>query len=72
MNFLLIESDPLVRDQVKVGLQQFSDFNVTVGVGYRGVNELHSSGFDCVLVGLEGPDPESMRLLQHLRTLKVL
>lgn len=69
MNFLLIESDPLVRDHVKVGLHQFPDFNVTVGAGFGGINELHGHEFDCVLVGVDGCDQESMRLLQHLRSL---
>lgn len=69
MNFLLIENDPLVRDQVKVGLQQFPEFHVTVGTGFGGVNELHTQEFDCVLVGVDGSDSESVRLLQHLRTL---
>ena len=69
MNFLLIESDPLVRDHVKVGLQQFPDFHVTVGNGFGGINELHTQEFDCVFVGLDGGDVEAVRLLEHLRSL---
>jgi len=57
-----------VRDHVKVGLQQFPDFHVTVGVGYQGINELRSQDFDCVFLGVDWRDQESMRLLKHLRS----
>jgi DNA-binding NtrC family response regulator len=68
MDILLIEKDPLVRDQLKVGLQQFPEFQVTVGMGYRGINELRNQAFDGVFVGIDPKDKESSGLLQHLRS----
>ena len=68
MDVLLIEKDALVRDQLKVGLQQFPGIKVTVGSGYRGINELRSRTFDCVFLGVEPLDQESMGMLQHLRS----
>lgn len=68
MEILLVEKDPLVRDRVKVGLQQFPEFAVTVGDGYLGINELRQRTFDCVFLGVDPRDQESMLLLQHLRS----
>jgi DNA-binding NtrC family response regulator len=68
MEILLVEKDPLVRDQVKVGLQQFSEFTVTVGDGYQGINELRQRPFDCVFLGVDAKDKENARLLQHMRS----
>lgn len=68
MDILLVEKDALVRDQVKVGLQQIPGFRVTVGAGHRGINELRSQHFDCVFLGLDPRDRESASLLQHMRS----
>ncbi|HLQ37045.1 MAG TPA: response regulator [Planctomycetota bacterium] len=68
MEVLLVEKNPLVRDQVKVGLQQFPEFAVTVGKGYQGINELRSRSFDCVFLGVDPRDAETVRLMQHLRS----
>ena len=68
MEILLVERDALVRDQVKVGLQQIPGFRVTVGAGHRGINELRSQHFDCVFLGLDPRERESASLLQHLRS----
>ena len=68
MEILLVEKDPLVRDRVKVGLQQFPEFTVTVGDSYLGVNELRQRAFDCVFLGVDPRDQDSMLLLQHLRS----
>ena len=68
MDILLIEKDPLVRDQLKVGLQQFPGIKVTTGVGYRGVNELRSRPFACVFLTVDPMDAESMGMLAHLRS----
>jgi DNA-binding NtrC family response regulator len=68
MDILLIEKDPLVRDQLKVGLQQFPEFQVTLGQGYRGINELRNQAYDGVFVGVDPRDQESSGLLHHLRS----
>jgi DNA-binding NtrC family response regulator len=68
MEILLIEKDALLRDQVKVGLQQFDDFHVTVGSGYRGVSELRGQQFDCVFVGVDPQDADALAMLEHLRS----
>ncbi|GAB4151236.1 MAG: hypothetical protein Fur0037_20020 [Planctomycetota bacterium] len=68
MDILLVEKDPLVRDRVKVGLQQFPEFQVTVGDGFMGVNELRQRAFDCVFLGVDPRDEETMLVLKHMRS----
>ena len=68
MEVLLVEKDPLIRDLVKVGLQQFGEFQVTVGEGHTGVGEARSHRFDTVILGVDPADQDSMKLLQHLRS----
>lgn len=63
-----MEKDRLVRDQIKVGLQQFSEFTVTWGEGYAAINELRQRPYDVVFVGCDNKDDECVRLLKHLRS----
>jgi DNA-binding response OmpR family regulator len=68
MEVLLVEKDPLTRDMVKVGLQQFDEFHVTVGTGHAGVSEARGKVFDCVFLGVDPGEKDTMKLLQHLRS----
>lgn len=68
MEVLLVEKDPLIRDQVKVGLQQFAEFHVTVGNGHAGVSEARGKVFDCVFLGVDPRQKETVKLLHHLRS----
>lgn len=68
MEVLLVEKDPLIRDQVKVALQQFPEFQVTVGAGHAGINELRSRAFDCVFLGVDPKQKDTVKLLHHLRS----
>ncbi len=68
MEILLVESDRLTRDQVKVGLQQFPEFHITCGEGFPGVNELRTRDYSYVFMEVTGTGQEGMALLQHLRT----
>lgn len=68
MEVLLVEKDPLIRDQVKVALQQFAEFHVTVGVGHAGVNELRGRAFDCVFMSVDPRQKDTVKLLHHLRS----
>ncbi|MFK7741198.1 MAG: response regulator [Planctomycetota bacterium] len=68
MEVLIVEKDPLIRDQVKVGLQQFDEFQVTVGVGHAGISEARSKTFDCVFLGVDPRQKSTTKLLQHLRS----
>lgn len=68
MEALLVERDPLLRDQIKVALQQFPEFTVTVGVGYAGINELRGRPFDCVILGVDPKQRDTVKLLRHLRS----
>lgn len=68
MDILLITEDKLLRDRIKVGLQQFPEFRVTVGEGFPGVNLLHTQRFDYVFMELGGGPNEAMTLLAHLRS----
>lgn len=68
MEVLLVEKDPLVRDQVKVGLQQFPEFVVVLGNGYAGINEMRSRHFDAVFLGVDPRQKDTVKLLHHLRS----
>lgn len=68
MEVLLVEKDPLIRDQVKVGLQQFPDFHVTVGTGHAGINEMRGRHFDCVFLGVDPRQKDTVKLLHHMRS----
>ena len=68
MDVLLVEMDPLLRDLVKVGLQQFPGVQVTVGSGLSGVSLAQGKRFGCVFVGVDPRDQSSVQLLQHLRS----
>ncbi len=68
MDILLIEKDRMLRDQVKVGLQQFPEFTVTCGEGYAAVNDVRQRHYDCVFLGIEGNDRDPLKLLKHLRS----
>lgn len=68
MEVLLVEKDPLIRDQVKVALQQFPEFHVTVGIGHAGINEIRGCQFDCVFLGVDPRQKETVKLLHHMRS----
>lgn len=68
MDILLVCREKLIRDQVKVGLQQFPEFGVTVGEGYAALNQLRQRHYDCVFLSMDPDDAEGLRLLNHLRT----
>lgn len=67
MEVLLVEKDPLIRDQVKVGLQQFPEFEVTVGCGHTGINQMRGRHFDCVFLGVDPRQKDTVKLLHSLR-----
>lgn len=68
MEVLLVEKDPLIRDQVKVALQQFPEFHVTVGSGHAGINEIRGRHFDCVFLSVDPRQKDTVKLLHHLRS----
>ena len=68
MQILLVVREKLIRDQIKVGLQQFPEFKVTVGEGYAAINETRQHHYDCIFVSVDGQSREGLRLLQHLRS----
>ena len=68
MQILLVVRDRLIRDQIKVGLQQFPEFQVTWGEGYAAVNGVRQGHYDCIYLAIDPDDREGFRLLQHLRT----
>ena len=68
MEALLVVADPLVRDLVKVALQQFPGIQVTVGRGHAGVDIARSKRFDCVFVGDVPGTAGVIKLMRHLRS----
>jgi DNA-binding NtrC family response regulator len=67
MQILVVESDRLTRDQVKVGLQQFAEFTVTCGEGYAGINLIRQRDFDAAFLGVPNDHREARRMIEHLR-----
>ncbi|MFN6145354.1 MAG: hypothetical protein ACK5AL_03230 [Planctomycetota bacterium] len=67
MEALIVDNDPLVRDQLKIALQQFPDVHVATGAGFATLNEVRSRTFDCVFLGVDAAQHESVSLLHHLR-----
>ncbi len=67
MEVLLVEKNPLVRDQIKVGLEQFPNFEVTVGHGQAGVNMMRGRRFGCVFLGVDPRQKDTVKLLHNLR-----
>ncbi|MHC5063655.1 MAG: response regulator [Planctomycetota bacterium] len=68
MDILLVERDRLIRDQVKVGLQQFPEFTVTTGEGHAGLNKLRSHSFDAIFLGIPPEGKDRLKLVEHLRS----
>ena len=68
MNVLLITSDNLLRDQIKVGLQQFPECHVTYGTSFTGVNKLRTSDFEFVFLELGTTPQDALTLIKHLRS----
>ena len=69
MEILLVEGDRLIRDQVKVGLQQIPEFTVTCGEGYGGLNELRQRDYAVVFLGAPASVQDAKRLLEHMRSI---
>ena len=69
MEILLVERDRYIRDQVKVGLQQFPEFTVTWGEGYAAINELRQREYDAIFLGLPTNHQEAKQVLEHLRSI---
>ena len=68
MEILLIESDHLIRDQIKVGLQQFPEFTITCGEGYGGINLLRQRRYDLAFLGVRANSTEARRTIEYLRS----
>lgn len=71
MEVFIIERNKLVRDRVKVGLQQFPEFEVTCGTGYAALEEVRQRDYQVVFVGIsELGNSEGMQILDQLRSLE--
>ena len=68
MDTLLVVDDPLVRDLVKVALQQFPEVCVVHGRGHAGVDLARGRQFDCVIVGGAPDAAAATKLMRHLRS----
>jgi DNA-binding NarL/FixJ family response regulator len=68
MEILLITSTNLLRDQIKVGLQQFPEFHVVCGESFPGVNMMRTMDFQMVFLELGDQPQDSLVLAQHLRS----
>jgi DNA-binding NtrC family response regulator len=67
LEILIIERDKVVRDQIKVGLENFRQFSVECAEGLSGVNRARRKTFDYVMLGINPQDPEGLELLKALR-----
>ncbi len=68
MEFLLITTDSLLRDQLKVGLQQFPEFGITCGESFPGINMVRTMDFDLVFMEIGSNSPENLTLVNLLRS----
>ena len=68
MEILLITSDNYLRDQVKVGLQQYPDSRVTCGESFPGVNMMRTAQYDFVFLELGDSTRDCLTLIRHLRS----
>ena len=68
MDILLVTSDNLLRDQVKVGLHQYPEFRVTCGESFPGVNMMRTVDFDLVFLELGESAQDCLNLVQHMRS----
>jgi DNA-binding NtrC family response regulator len=69
VEILIIERDKVIRDQLKVGLQNFRQFSVECCEGFSGVNRARQKTFDYVFIGLNPQDQEGAGLLKAFRDL---
>ena len=68
MNVLIVEKDPLVRDQIKVGLRQFpEEFTVLSGEGYAGIHLLRQHTIDLLILGVPRNSAEAKRRIDYVR-----
>ena len=67
LEILVVESDKVLRDHIKAGLQSFQRFVVTFAEGYPGINQVRQKTFDYVMLGVPSVDSEAMHLLKSLR-----
>lgn len=71
MNVLVVDKEPLVRDQIKVGLQQFpEDFTVATGEGYAGIHLLRQHRFDLVFLGVPRNSAEARQRIEYVRQIE--
>ena len=67
MEILIIESDKVIRDQIKVGLQNFRPFSVDCAEGFAGVSRARVKEYDYILVGVNDQGEDGIELLRSLR-----
>jgi DNA-binding NarL/FixJ family response regulator len=67
MDILLIESDKVTRDHIKVGLECFKDFQVEVAEGVSGINRVRQKSYDYILIGHEAGMQDGIECLDTLR-----
>lgn len=67
MRLLLVIGDPVLRDQVRVGLQAFGDIEVEEADGLLAPDKLRRLELDALLVGIDPATPENEALLEQLR-----
>jgi len=67
MRILLVIGDPLLRDQVRVGLQAFGDIEIEEADGFLAPDKLRRHELDGLLVGIDPATPENEALLEQVR-----
>ncbi|HHI79720.1 MAG TPA: response regulator [Planctomycetes bacterium] len=67
LDILLLEKDPLVRDQCLIGYQSFPDISVELSQGFQGLNLARQRNFDFIVIGCNPKDQEGLELLEALR-----
>jgi DNA-binding NtrC family response regulator len=68
VNILVLIRTKPIRDQVVVGLQNFSEFSVEVGEGFSGLNRTHQKQFDAVFIGCSDGESEGLQMIERFRS----
>ncbi len=67
MNVLLIESDKIVRDQIKVGLECIQEITVEIADGFSAVNRARQASFDYIMIGHDPDQQDGLTEVHNLR-----
>ncbi len=67
MDVLILDADKVVRDHVRVGLQNFPEFAVDTGQGFAGLNLTEQKDYDCLFIACDPQTDQGLELIENFR-----